>query len=83
MQVVNLVTKRIARVLGKVESGERFLRLALYQGVPGRAKPKIPAPGAKPAAPDPTLLACAYGKQRLFFFSRREPADADDPTAGR
>jgi len=77
------VTKRAARVLGKVESGERFLRLALYQGVPGRAKPKLPAPGAKPALPDPTLLACAYGKQRLFLFSRREPADADDPTAGR
>ena len=30
-QVVNLVTKRIACVLGKVESEERFLRLALYQ----------------------------------------------------
>ncbi|KAK9833523.1 hypothetical protein WJX81_001231 [Elliptochloris bilobata] len=83
IKVVNLVTKRIARVLGKVESGERFLRLALYQGVPGRAKPKLPAPGAKPPAPDPTLLACAYGKQRMYFFTRREPADADDPTAGR
>ena len=31
--MVNLVTKRIARVLGKVESGERFLRLALYQAL--------------------------------------------------
>jgi hypothetical protein len=30
-QVVNLVTNRVARLLGKVENTERFLRVALYQ----------------------------------------------------
>lgn len=34
MQVVNLVTNRVARILGKVENTERFLRVALYQGIP-------------------------------------------------
>jgi hypothetical protein len=29
--VVNLVTNRVARLLGKVENTERFLRVALYQ----------------------------------------------------
>jgi hypothetical protein len=28
--------------------------------------------------PDPTLVATAYRKQRLYLFSRREPADAED-----
>jgi hypothetical protein len=27
---------------------------------------------------DPTLVALAYKKQRLFLFTRREPADAED-----
>jgi len=27
---------------------------------------------------DPTLVAAAYKKQRLFLFTRREPADAED-----
>ena len=36
-QVVNLVSNRVARILGKVENTERFLRLALYQGIPGAA----------------------------------------------
>lgn len=36
-QVVNLVSNRVARILGKVENTERFLRIALYQGIPGAA----------------------------------------------
>jgi len=31
---VNLVTNRVSRILGKVENTERFLRVALYQGIP-------------------------------------------------
>jgi hypothetical protein len=34
VKVVNLVTNGVARLLGKVENTERFLKLALYQGVP-------------------------------------------------
>jgi hypothetical protein len=29
---------------------------------------------------DPTLIATAYKKQRLYLFTRREPADAEDAT---
>lgn len=29
-----MVTNRVARILGKVENTERFLRVALYQGIP-------------------------------------------------
>ncbi len=38
VKVVNLVTNGISRVLGKVENSERFLGLALYQGVPKKAR---------------------------------------------
>ena len=31
VQVVNLVTSRVVRIIGKVENTERFLRIALYQ----------------------------------------------------
>lgn len=31
IKVVNLTTNRVARLLGKVENTERFLRIALYQ----------------------------------------------------
>lgn len=31
VKVVNLVTNRLVRIIGKVENTERFLRIALYQ----------------------------------------------------
>lgn len=31
IKVVNLVTNRVSRLLGKVENTERFMRVALYQ----------------------------------------------------
>lgn len=33
-QVVNVVTNKLVRVIGSGESGERFMFVALYQGVP-------------------------------------------------
>lgn len=83
--MVNLVTNRVARVIGKVEDTERFLRIALFQG--GRkagATARLPG-GAdtKQVASDPTIIALAYQRQRLYFFSRREPQDTDDATQGR
>lgn len=34
----------------------------------------------KPPQWDPTIVASAYKKQRLYLFTRREPADAEDAT---
>lgn len=84
-QVVNLVSNRVARILGKVENSERFLRLALYQGVPssGTTKSKRLGAGVKVHEADPTLVACAHNRPRLFLFTRREPADTDEAATGR
>lgn len=34
IKILNIVTNKVSRALGQVESGERFTSLALYQGVP-------------------------------------------------
>ena len=83
-QVVNLVTNRVCRILGKVENTERFLGLALYQGIPGTGgRTKRMGAGISPAESDPMLVACAYNRQRLYLFSRREPPDTDEVATGR
>jgi peptidylprolyl isomerase domain and WD repeat-containing protein 1 len=99
LKVVNLVTGRVAAVLGRVENNERLLRLALFQGVPGRDKRSRAATANDDAAsraraaggvmptgalqPDPTIAACAFRKHRVYLFSRREPSDGEGAATGR
>ena len=53
------------------------------QGIPKRSK-RLPAgPDAKLPQPDPTLLCCAYQRQRLYLFTQREPAEAEDAAGAR
>ena len=80
IKVVNLVTNRCVRILGKVENTERFSKLAMFQGVPQKDKRSrgsgkdIKASVEK----DPTLVCSAFQKARLYLFTRREPVDEDD-----
>ncbi|KAL2899500.1 Peptidyl-prolyl cis-trans isomerase CYP71 [Bienertia sinuspersici] len=89
IKVVNLHTNTVARILGKVESNDRFLRIALYQGDrSGKRVRKMPAASVnvnenKDPLVDPTLLCCAFRKHRLYMFSRREPEETEDATKGR
>ncbi|MFQ6619677.1 hypothetical protein Gotur_000866 [Gossypium turneri] len=89
LEMVNLHTNKVARILGKVESNDRFLRIALYQGDRSSKKVrKIPAAAAnvnesKDPLTDPTLLCCAFKKHRIYLFSRREPEEPEDATKGR
>ncbi|KAG0602485.1 hypothetical protein M758_10G017100 [Ceratodon purpureus] len=89
IKVVNLHTNKVARIIGKVENTERFLRIALYQGgFSSKKVKKLPAAAAnvneqREPLTDPTLLCCAFKKHRLYLFSRREPEDAEDASKGR
>ncbi|KAI3420527.1 Peptidylprolyl isomerase [Psidium guajava] len=89
IKVVNLHTNKVARILGKFENNDRFLRIALYQGDRSSKKVrKIPAAAAnanenKEPLMDPTLLCCAFKKHRIYLFSRREPEEPEDATKGR
>ena len=73
-QVVNLHTNKVARIIGKVENTERFLRIALYQGgFSSKKVKKLPAAAAnvneqREPLTDPTLLCCAFKKHRLYLF---------------
>ncbi|PQQ10347.1 peptidyl-prolyl cis-trans isomerase CYP71 [Prunus yedoensis var. nudiflora] len=88
-EVVNLHTNKVARILGKVENNDRFLRIALYQGDRSSKKVrKIPAAAAnvnesKEPLTDPTLICCAFKKHRIYLFSQREPEEPEDATKGR
>ena len=74
--MINTVTNKVARVLGKDES-LRFLNLALYQGSPAKAGLRTLAMAASDnpllqdkAARDPQLFCTAYKKQRFYIFGR-------------
>lgn len=72
--MVNLYTNKVARILGKVENNDRFLRIALYQGDRSSKKVrKLPTAAAnanesKEPLTDPTLLCCAFKKHRIYLF---------------
>ncbi|XP_020087991.1 peptidyl-prolyl cis-trans isomerase CYP71 isoform X2 [Ananas comosus] len=89
IKIVNLHTNKVARILGKVENNDRFLRIALSQGDKSNKKVrKIPTAAAnvnesKEPLTDPTLLCCAFKKHRIYLFSRREPEEPEDATKGR
>ncbi|KAM0946161.1 putative peptidylprolyl isomerase transcription factor WD40-like family [Dioscorea sansibarensis] len=89
IKVVNLHTNKVARILGKVENSDRFLKIALYQGDRSSKKVrKIPSAAAnvnesKEPFSDPTLLCCAFKKHRIYLFSRREPEEPEDASKGR
>ncbi|KAK9734540.1 hypothetical protein RND81_04G146600 [Saponaria officinalis] len=89
IKVVNLHTNKVSRILGKVESNDRFLKIALYQGDRSSKRVrKMPAAAAnanenKEPLVDPTLLCCAFKKHRIYLFSRREPEEPEDVTKGR
>lgn len=82
IKVLNLKTNRVVKIIGKVESTERFCGLALYE--PTKSKPKkINVDSSIKTNPsDPTLFCTAYHKQRFYLFTQREP-DADESKQDR
>lgn len=86
VKVVNLVTNRVVKVIGKVENTERFLKIALYQGRGGTRRPlRIPvgSDAQKQTTGDPTLVCSAYRKERFYLFTQREPSEEEEAATGR
>ncbi|KAG1663107.1 hypothetical protein FOA52_010510 [Chlamydomonas sp. UWO 241] len=83
IKVVNLVTNTVSRILGKVEN-ERFVSVALHQGAAKNSKVTVTEETLDKLPPrDPTLVAVAFKRQRLYLFSGREPEEAGEASLGR
>ncbi|KAN0123309.1 hypothetical protein V8E52_002641 [Russula decolorans] len=89
IKVVNTVTNRVVRLLGKDET-VRCMNLSLYQGAP--AKKGITtvamAASANPiladkAVRDPTLFCTGLKRQRFYMFTRSGPEDSSSKSSDR
>lgn len=76
MSVINTVTNKVVRVIGK-EENLRYLNLSLYQGAPAKKglTTLAMAASANPllqekATRDPHLFVTAYKRSRFYLFSR-------------
>jgi peptidylprolyl isomerase domain and WD repeat-containing protein 1 len=76
MAVINTVTNKVVRVLGKEET-LRFLNLSLYQGAPAKKgfTTLAMAASANPllqekATRDPHLFCTAYKRSRFYLFGK-------------
>ncbi|KAJ1954509.1 Peptidyl-prolyl cis-trans isomerase cyp15, partial [Dispira parvispora] len=80
IKMVNIVTNKAVVLLGKSEPN-RFLNMALYQGLPQRQKLGSNLAAATTNNPllrdeqlsDPTLFVTAYRRNRFYMFTRRDP----------
>jgi peptidylprolyl isomerase domain and WD repeat-containing protein 1 len=88
IKVINIRTNSLTKLIGKVENTERFLQIALFQGVPTATDAsqglQMGEGGiiAKEAAiinrmEDQTVFGCAYKKNRFYLFTSREPEEPD------
>ncbi|KIP06199.1 hypothetical protein PHLGIDRAFT_73064 [Phlebiopsis gigantea 11061_1 CR5-6] len=81
VKVVNTVTNRVVRLLGKDET-VRWLQLTLYQGAPAKKgfATAVPVASANPllaekSIRDPTLVCSGHKRPRFYMFTRAEPED--------
>ncbi|GAX76906.1 hypothetical protein CEUSTIGMA_g4352.t1 [Chlamydomonas eustigma] len=83
IKIVNLVSNTVSKVLGKVEN-ERFVRVALHQGTAKKSKLAVTMETLdKMPQRDPTIMAVAFKRQRIYLLTKREPQEVEDATLGR
>ncbi|TKA54510.1 hypothetical protein B0A53_03203 [Rhodotorula sp. CCFEE 5036] len=83
IKVVNTVTNKVARILGKDET-VRFTNIALYQGETEKKGVTTIAMVTsenpllqKKEEQEPTLFCTAWKRPRFYLFTREEPEDKD------
>ena len=87
VMVVNVHSNMLVRILGKVESAERFTTLQLFQGLAVDAESAAARQGVSAilgggsavgeAAEDPCLFALGWKRDRFYWFSQREPLEEE------
>ena len=92
IKMLNLVTNRVVRTVGSSEPGERFLALALYQGIPkvdtqfllsragadGKAvaSSTVEEMTSEGMKNDPTIFCTSFKRRRFYAFSKRAPDES-------
>lgn len=90
IKVVSLTTNQVVRYIAHGEKAERFLHLALYQGVPkvdqqlllsratGNEQQKTADQlQAEANKPDHTIFATSFKRRRFYCISTREPDESN------
>ena len=86
LKVLNTRTNTLSRLLGKLESTERFLQLALYQGKPVKQQASSATVNVHSKSSvaesklDPTFICSAFKKSRFYLFTQRRPTEMPDHT---
>ena len=87
VKVLNLTSNSVEVILGRLETTERFLSIALFQGKIEATQQLLQQLGKdvmeQAKSPDPTIFAIAWRRPRFFLLTRHEPEDAskEDPNA--
>jgi len=90
IKIVNVVTNKVLRMLGTAEAGERFLAVALYQGIPkvdmqfmlsragaeGKVSKTVEEMNTEGTANDPTIFCASFKRRRFYCFSKRAPDES-------
>lgn len=74
IKLVNIAVNKLETIIGKEETGERYLKIALFQGktTGSAALGNLVAN----ADYDPCIITAALKKNRFYIFSRRKPEDS-------
>jgi len=92
IKVVNVVTKRVVKLIGNGEANLRFINIALFEGIPREVGESEAAvlnqlslvdTAVKRKEEDPSLFCTAFQSPRFHIITSREPADLDDSGTGR
>jgi peptidylprolyl isomerase domain and WD repeat-containing protein 1 len=75
IKVVNLKTNKVARILGRHESSERFLTLALFQE---SASDSSRLTRSNATVLEPLLVSSSFDSQRIYLFTRTEPTESQE-----
>lgn len=73
IKIVNLVTNKLVRVIGRSDMSLRFMKVAILQHVSEKKR----FSSGDGVTLDPIAVATAFQKSRLYIFSNREPSDEE------
>ncbi|EKX73903.1 cyclophilin peptidyl-prolyl cis-trans isomerase protein, putative [Theileria equi strain WA] len=74
IKVVNLVTNKLVRVIGKSEASLRYMKIACLQGIFNKV---FKISKSNEQLLPPVLISTAFQKSRIYIFTTRDPDDEE------